>query len=241
MKSLSTIDILEAAAHALVSERSRQSYLHDIRGELQALHAAVELLMRAANSPQGSAALAEKAATLAKRAALNHERWLVEFLDQLTPQREVPVRVNVGELLEEVLRFVRNDAVNKSVTFRSELARDIVVLAQAHKFRMLILGLCSTLADGLVPGSIIDVAVSRSDGDALVEFRSTVPCSSIPSPEELWPPGGRAGSEFELLLSLTRRWSGENGGSLELSGEVHLPHALRLYYPMASANINMEV
>jgi hypothetical protein len=241
MKPLSTIDVLEAAAHALVSERSRPSYLHDIRGELQALHAAVELLTRAAKSPQGNAVLAEKAAMLAKRAVLNHEKWLAEFLDELTPQHEAATRVNVGELLEEVLRFVRNDAVNKSVTFRCELARDIVVLAPAYKFRMLVLGLCSTLADGLAPGSVIDITVSRADPHALVEFRSPVPYSSIPSPEELWRPGGRPGSEFELLLSLTQRWSEENGGSLQLSRELNLPHALRLYYPMASANINIEV
>jgi hypothetical protein len=240
MKPLTSIDILEAAAYALVSERSRPSYLHDIRGELQALHAAVELLMRAAKSPQANASVAEKAVMLAKRAVLNHERWLAGFLDKLTPQQEAPTHVNVGELVEEVLRFVRNEVANKSVAFRSELARDVVVLAQPCKLRTLTLGLCLTLADGLVPGSVIDVAVSRSDAHAVIEIRSELPCSSIPSPDDLCRPG-RSASEFELLLSLARRWSKENGGSLELSRELNLPHALRLYYPMVSANINVEV
>jgi hypothetical protein len=241
MKPLSNIGILEAAAHALVSERSRPSYLHDIRGELQGLHAAVELLVRAAKTSQGNAALAEKAAMLAKRAVLNHEKWLGAFLDELTPQREVASRVNVGELVDETFRFVRNDAVNKSVTFRSELGRDIVVLAQAHKFRMLMLGLCSTLADGLVSGSVIDVTVSRPEPHALIEFRSAVPCPSIPGPEELWRPGGGSRSELELLLCLTQNWATENGGSLELSREPHLLPALRLYYPLVSADIDMGV
>ena len=237
MKAISPIDMLEAAAYALVSEHCSASYAHDIHGGLQAVHDAVELLIRAAKSPAENSTLAEKASALARRAVLNHEQWLADLLDQLTLPPGGPSPVNVGVLVGEVLRFIGNDVASKSLTFRFEAARDIVVLARANKFRMLILGLCSTLADGLAPESVVDVMVSQSKLDALVELRSVMPCSAIPHAEDLWRGAGAACSPFELLLTLTQLWAADNGGSLELAGGSQLPNALRLYYPMVSAKL----
>jgi hypothetical protein len=234
MKAIPSINMLEAAAYALVSERCRQSYLHDIRGGLQALHSAVELLVRAANSPGDNPALAEKATALARRAVQKQEKSLVELVNQITPQTEIAGTVNVGDLVSDVLRFIRNDAANKSIAFRLEAAGDVQVLAQPHKFRLLILGLCSTLTDGLAPGSVVDVAVARADSEALVEFRSTMSCAAV-NPEYLWNPAGAMSSPCELLLALTQHWAAANGGRLELSTEPHLPNTLRIYYPLASA------
>jgi hypothetical protein len=237
MKAISHIDMLEAAAYALVSERCRASYAHDIRGGLQAVHGAVELLIRAAKSPAENSALAEKASALARRAVHNHEQWLTDLLNRLTLPLEDPSPVNVGVLVGEVLRFIGNDVAKKSLTYRFEPARDIVVLAHANKFRTLILGLCSTLADGLAPESVVDVTVRSSNLDALVELRSVMPCSTIPHAEDLWRSAGATCCAFELLLTLTQLWASDNGGSLELASGAHLPNALRLYYPMVSAKL----
>jgi hypothetical protein len=234
MKAISRIDMLEAAAYALVSQRCRQSYLHDIRGGLQALHSAVELLVRAANKPGDNPALAEKAAALARRAMQKQEKSLVELMDQITPPPEIASTVNVGDLVCDILHFIRNDAAGKSIAFRLEALGDVLVLAQPHKFRLLILGLCSTLTDGLAPGSVVDVAVVRTDSDALVEFRSSMPCAVV-NPEDLWNSAGAMSSPCELLLALAQQWAAVHGGRLELSKELHLPNTLRIYYPLASA------
>ncbi len=189
MKELSSIDLLEAAAYALVSERCRPSYLHDLRGGLQALQGAVELLVRAAKNP-GNSAIAEKAAGLARSALLNHEKSLVELVDQITPRQESATAVNVGELLRDVLRFVRSDAAAKSITLRLQASKDLNVLAEAHTFRLLLLGLCMTLTDGLAASAVVDVKVTRSGRHALIELSSIVPCAPIPSPEKLWGAAG---------------------------------------------------
>lgn len=231
MKTLSSIDLLEAAAYALVSERCRSSYLHDIRGGLQALHGAIELLVRAAKIP-GNSAIADKAAGLARSALLNHEKSLFELVDQITPRQASATPVNVGEMVGDVLRFVRNDAAGKSITLRFQESEELHVLAQAHKFRLLVLGLSITLTDGLAAGAIVHVKVTRSGANAVIEFSSIVPCASIPRPEELWHSAAVPPSPSELLLSLTRVWASANGGTLELSAESHSSNAVRLYYPL---------
>ena len=234
MKELSSVELLEAAAYALVGERCRQSYLHDIRGGLQALHSAVELLIRAASAPGENLAVAEKASGLARRAVQKHENSLVDLVNHLTPQCEIATVLNVGEMVNDVMRFIRNDSACKSVTFRLESDADVFVLAQAHRFRMLVLGLSSALTDELAPGAVVDIAVTRAGSSASVEFRSVMPCSSVPSPENIGPKDGARTSLFELLVALSGRWTARNGGRIELSAEPHLPSALRIYYPLAS-------
>ena len=229
MKSISSIDVLGAAAYALVSERCRQSYLHDIRGGLQTLNSAVELLIRAAKNPGDNAALAEKASFVARRAVLNHEKSLLDLVNQVTPQTEVADRVDAGQLMSDVLRFVANDLANKSVSFRLQSASDVFVLAERHKFRLLVLGLICMLADELAPGAVVDVKVTRSDSDALIEFNPTIPCPSVLDSKHQWESPGAMSSPCELLLSLTQQWAFANGGGLELS-----PTALRIHYPLTS-------
>jgi signal transduction histidine kinase len=235
MKAIPTVDLLEAAAYALVGERCRQSYLHDIRGGLQSLHTAVELLVRAAMGPAENAALAEKASTFARRALQNHETSLAELLNQLTPLKETAAPVDLGELVAEVLRFTRNDAAGKSLTFQLESADGVLVVAQPRRFRLLVLGLVSSLIDAAAPGTSVDITVARAVPDAIIEFRSMIPCPAVRDSEDLWQSGGATSSSYELLLALTRRWVSANGGRLEPPADAHLPNALRIYYPLASS------
>ncbi len=228
MKAISSIDVLGAAAYALVSERCRQSYLHDIRGGLQTLNSAVELLIRAANSPAENTALAEKASVLARRAVQKQEKLLLDLLNDLTPQTETASRVNIGELMSEVLRFVANDVAGKSVSIRLQSATELCVLVERHKFRLLILGLVCMLADDLAPGSVVEVTIARSASHALIEFLSSVARSSLHEAKSPWESTAAMSSPGELLLALTRQWTVANGGGLELS-----PTAIRIRYPAA--------
>jgi hypothetical protein len=221
-QAISSADVLEAAAYALVAERCRPSYLHDIRGGLQALNSAVELLARTAKNPGEDAALVQKAVALARRAMLNHEQALFRLVDQVAPHREIAGTVNVGDMMSDVVRFIRTDAAGNSITFRLTAAPDVLVCAQAGKFRLLVLGLCCTLADGLGPGSVVDVTVDGAEGHALIEFRPIIPSR---------PAAGGNVSPYELLLDLTRQWVGANGGRLELSAGADSPCFLRIHYP----------
>jgi signal transduction histidine kinase len=231
--AISSPELLDAAAWSVVGARCRQSYLHDLRGSLQVFHSAIELLVRAANSPGGNAALAEKASALARRAIENHEKLLAEAFNQITPQKEAPATVDVGELVDNVLRFLRGDFARNSINVKVQAAENLLVLAQEHKFRLIILGLVSSLADALAPGSLIEVTVSRLESNAVVEFKSNMPPPSILKPEQLWNSAGATISPYELLLSVAQRWLSGNGGFLEPAPGAQLTGALRLYYPCA--------
>jgi hypothetical protein len=233
VSAISSQDIADAAAWGLVGERCRRAYLHDLRGGLQVFNSAVELLARAANCPGGNAGLADKASALARRSIENHEKMLGEVLNQIAPQREAPTTLNVGEMVGDALRLLRGDFANKSITFRLQSAENVLVIAQAHKFRMIILGLASTLADLLEPGALVEVAVTRLDSKAVVEFKSNLPAPSILNPEQLWNSPDATISLNELLLSVAQRWLSANRGLLELPARTQPPDALRISYPMA--------
>jgi signal transduction histidine kinase len=230
-QALSPEELREAAAYALVTQRCRASHLHELRGGLQALNSAVELLARAAKNPGENPALAEKAVALARRALQNHEQALIELVNQVAPQVETAGTVNVGDMLSDVLRFIRTDAANKSISFRLASATDVLLRAPAHKLRLLLLGLCSTLADGLQAGTVVDVSVSRMERIALIEFRPALPAESSASA----PTSASAASPlYELLLDVARRWVSAGGGSLDVSFGADSPAVLRISHPTSA-------
>jgi hypothetical protein len=236
MRTTQPIDVLEAAVYAFVTERYRRSYLHDIHGDLQGLYGGVELLVRAADGRASNAALADKAAALVKRALQNHEKMLIDLVNQVAPRSETPTAVNMGDLAADVLRFVRNDFASKSVTFRLKSAPDVVVLAQPGRLRTLILGLSAAAADGLAPESVVEVDVARSEAHAVLEFRSMKSYRAFAADsEEAWCAGSAASCPDELVLALTRRWMFAIGGRVELTGDG-VPSTMRIFYPLASSD-----
>ena len=226
-------DVLEAAAFALVSGRCRQAYLHDLRGGLQAIHASLELLARSAKIPGENPAVLEKGFALARRAMDGHEKSLTEVMHQITPRQESGISINLGELVGELLRFLTHEASNKSVTFRADVRPDVVVVAQTHRCRLLLLGLCVVTLDGLPPGAVIDVKVGRAQAHALIEFKSDLPCPAIRNPQDLWHTVQVSLSPYELLLALAWRWVDANGGRIETALESGTRNVLRIHYPMA--------
>jgi len=234
MNAVPLSDILDAAAYALVSERCRRAYLHDVRNGLHVLHNALELLARSAKTPGESPELVQKFTALARRAISNHEHALTELLQRLTPQDETPISINVGEVVRDVLRFLGNEASSKSIAFRLATAPDVCILAQPGKCRLLILGLCVLTIDELAAGAVLDISVGRSKSDALIEFNSNMPGPATFGPQDLWRSMPATLTPYELLLAITSRWAFTNGGRLELPTESLMRGALRIYFPESS-------
>jgi signal transduction histidine kinase len=231
MSDLSLNDALDAAAYALVGERCRHAHLHDIRGELQTLQSSLELLARSARNPTEKIALAEKATALARRALANHEKALLEFVNQITPHAEATAAVDVREMVNGALRFLRNEAANKSITFNVEAAADLRIVAHPYRSRLLILGLFAMTIDELRHGAAVTVTLGRADSHVLIEIQSDVVWPAVRSPEDLWSSATSEVPLRELLLAVTSRWASANGGRVELPQETQSRPALRLYYP----------
>jgi hypothetical protein len=233
MTALPLSDVLEAAAYALISERWHRTYVHDMRSGLQTLRNALELLGRAARTPGENLAALERSVALAKRAMDTHEHFLTALMQQTTRHDEAAAPMNLGEVVGEVLRFTRTGASAKSIAFRAESIPDALIVAQPCKCRLLLLGICTVWIEELGPGAAVDVSVRRSGPDALVEFKSELPCPAVRDPAELWRAAQNALTPYELMVSLTRQWAGSRGGRLECGPEPDLRNALRIYYPMA--------
>ncbi len=229
--SLALDDCLEAAAYAVVGERCRQAYLHDLRGELQGLHSSMELLARAAKTPGEHAALADRAGALAKMALINHQKSLVELLDRAIPREESKVAVNVGEVLRDTMRLLHNDTAAKSIAVHLDAVSGTCILTMPHRCKMVFLGLSVMTIDAMPRGGALDISVGRAGTFACVEWRPASPLPAMRSPDEPWDFAAVPLSRFDLLSALAWRWTGANGGRVELPQNGHDGGSLRVLHP----------
>jgi len=230
MNALSLGDALDAAAYAWVGARCRHAHLHDIRGELQTLQSSLELLARSARNAGENIALAEKATALARRALASHEKSLVDYVNRMTPHEEAAVPIEVRDMVNRALGILRNDAANKSITFKVESGAELRIRAQPYRAELLILGLLAMTIDELSAGSVVKVLIQARDSHVVLEIQSDLICPAIRAPEDLWC-GAIPVSPLELLLGVTSRWAAANGGRVEASVDSRASGVLRIYYP----------
>src|ERR1700723_1495399 len=88
-------DVLDAAVRTLINERCRQAYVHDMRGDLQAIYSSFELLARSAKHGAANAVLIENASSIAKRAMAHHEQALFEIVNQVVGPIDAPANTNL--------------------------------------------------------------------------------------------------------------------------------------------------
>jgi hypothetical protein len=237
MNPVTLTNVLDAAAYALVSQRCRQATLHDIRGGLQALQNAIELLARSAKAPVPNPATVAKVLALATRAMTTHEQLLVDLVRQTAPSEGPATMLDLGELVQEVLRFLRNDALAKSISLHVEAAPGLTIMAQPDKCRLLILGIAAASIDALPPGSAMTVGVAALDDHVLLEFKSAMRYSPIRSLDDLGHDFPATLAPHDLLLALAAQWLGTHGGRIELAAGADGPQGLHIYYPAAARGL----
>jgi signal transduction histidine kinase len=218
--------LLDAAAKTIITERCQRAYLHDMRGGLQAIAGAFELLAKLARNRESSPALVETASAMAKRALANHESALLEMVQQMTSEDDSAVRVELGALIDDILRFLRNDIACKQIDVNFSHAGDCTVQVQKHKLRLVLLGLIALRIDDCPQGSELVMRLDRADACARLELSSPV----LPSP----PRESRSYEPRELVLDMARQWLSAQGGRLEASGNSPGRCDLTIYYPMLS-------
>jgi len=194
-------EMLEAAAQSWINRRCRDAALHEVRGGLQALYSSLELLSRAAKSAAGDAALTERAIGIARRAMANFEPSMLRAIEALTTHREAEVCVNVGEVAQEILRFLRTDIANKQLVLATAIAADAQWRGRRDAVRLWILGLIVTSLDAATPGGPLAVEIARgaNGGELKVKIRPGVVMRAD-----------------DLVLAAARAWTEAGGGRFEL-------------------------
>lgn len=214
--------MLDAAVHTIVTERCQRSYLHDIRGGLQAISGAFELLARLAKSGVNDPGLVERASTIAKRAVANHESAILEMVHQITSEDDAVASVELGELLEDTVRFLRNDIASKQLKLSLNRSGEFVLQVQKRKLRLILLGLIAQCIDDSPGGGNLSLRLDRSDGHARLEMNSAVTHQTADC----------SAKSRELVLDMARQWLGAHGGRLELHNEILGQSELKIYYPL---------
>ena len=241
MKTLNPDDLINAAANSVIADRCRAAYLHDIRGTLQALHGAVELLGRAVQSAESTDAMRDRAASIARRALAAHDSEMVEVLNQITARDDPAARLDLRELLPQILRFLGNDAASKDVSFELSATAAVPVVADRIRLRFLLQGLIANTLDTLPRGAVLRILVGRDGETAHVEMHSAgVVAASEVSPQRTASLADADDpdtdvSALELAVTAARRWIAAQGGRLEATSVASGPAQFRIYYPLAAA------
>jgi intracellular sulfur oxidation DsrE/DsrF family protein len=228
-RHLLTPELLEAAALYLVNRRCREAYLHEVRGGLHALYSALELLSRSASAGQGTAAMAERATTIARRAMSNYEPLVLKTIESLTAGHETETEVEFGTLTDEALRFLRTDIANKRLELRAAIDAGVRVRACRETARLWILGLLLTSVDGAPPGGPLDVTVAHDKALGRLVIAAGTRSEASREAESV---AAAPGSADAVILIAARRWAESLGGRLELTRMGVAHEEIRVYYPV---------
>ncbi len=232
-RTISAHRILESAAHSLIVARCRQAYAHELQWGLHPIFLAVELLGRAASVAARNPGLLKQSSALAKRAMSIHEKSTVELFKQITVADDLPSTVNLGAMLDEILRLVRTDLDRKAIDFQFTNSPNVVVQAQAYTLRLLLLGLIATTIDELPDATDLSLVLTRAEGGALIEVQANIDLPRIDMPEMLLTSGAADSlTPCTLVLAAARQWFTANGGALELRQSP--PVGVRIHFPLGS-------
>lgn len=193
----------DMALRSAVAQRCRLAFLHDMRGGLQSISSAFELLNRAANAAPFNQALAGKASEFFRRAVDSHERALDASLEDIcggSPAREAMQLESIAGLS---LKFLQNDAAARQVSLRPAALEPVSVHGNATNLRLLLLALLTHAIDLAPAGSLIELGVECSPRAAVVV---SAPAWTAP------------GSAFEFICTVGHRWLSLDGGALVQPG-----------------------
>ncbi len=230
MNEMESSRVFEAAARATINERCASAFLHDVRGSMQALFSAVELLGRSARMGGGDTLRIEKACDLAKRAITQHEKSTMEILQFLTLQNSEATSIDMGSLVRDAVHFLRNDAGNKEVTLNVAIASESPIWAERAKLQTMLFGLLTAAIDSAAPGTELLIGVELIDSHAVVTIGTDAGYGGIRDV----PDGVTADAlprSGELTLLFARQCLAANGGHLEIDPDVRPDGTIRIFYP----------
>jgi signal transduction histidine kinase len=225
-------DLYEVAARATINERCATAYLHDVRGSMQAIFSALELLGRSARKSATDIDRVEKVCALARRAITLHEKSTLEVFQLLTLQDADCTAVDVGGVMKEVVHFLRNEAAKKELTITLCGAASLPIAAERARLQTLLVGLLAAAIDAVPRGTELPVSVGSEENFAVISLGSNAGYDTSGVTDDLWNIPTQHLLPHELTLPFARQFLSNHGGRLEIDAAVPPHGSLRLYYPL---------
>lgn len=220
---------LEFELHALISKRYRGVYLHDLRGGLQVLQNAIEVLVRVATAARSDAGMSARTSELARRALAAHGELIDATLERLVPSDDAAADCSASLVVGDVVAFLRSQFAARSISLQAQPGADFRVAVPASRLRLVLLVVLTAVLDDPHKAGAVQVSVER-DGSWGTLIVSTAPAGSRPAADAA-PEIHRVEGPFDL--STRRRLVGLDGGEVQCRLEPNGAWRQELRYPLA--------
>jgi signal transduction histidine kinase len=170
--------ILEPALHALIASRCHRAYRHDLRNGLQGIYGGFDALGRLLQTPARDAAKVERTTDFVRQAITGHEKSLERVLHGLAPLEQPAELIDAGVMLQELAKFLTNDAAAQRVSLRTSVAEPAPVRVRPQKLRLALLSLLIDAIDAIdatASGSALQLASTVANDRVLIELADSRP------------------------------------------------------------------
>ncbi len=166
---------LEPALHAVIAMRCHRAYRHDLTNGLQGIYGGFDALTRLLQLPVRDVAKVERTHDLVRQAITAHEKSLERVLHGLAPLEQPAARLDICVMLQELVKFLINDAAAHRVTLRGPQSTGVMVQARPHKLRLILLSLMIDAIDAMSSGGALQADATTADQDVLLELSDERP------------------------------------------------------------------
>lgn len=221
--------MLENHARALLAQRYRGIYLHDLRGGLHAMQSAIEVLVRAATTSRDKTALADRTVELARRAVASHGNVIEATVDRLIPSaKDRPPGAPVG-IVRDTLHFLHVEFSSRDIAVDFAPGEDFLVPAPASRLGLIVLGMLSDVLDESAQGGQLHISVHRSDGWGIIDVTVTPRAERAATDMQ----GHSNSTSGQFTPSVARRLAAMDGGQVDARSSATGESRRRLRYPIS--------
>ena len=163
------------------------------------------------------------------------------FLDAIRPQPPDLAETNLGEVLDEVLRFQQSEFADRGIAVEAETSADLpVVMADRNQLKQVFFNITKNAMEAMQPGGRLRIKTRADDDDVYLLFGDTG--SGIKSedlvrlfqPYHTTKPGGTG-----LGLMIVQRIMREHGGQVGLESKEGVGTIVTLQFPRKDRRVRM--
>jgi signal transduction histidine kinase len=212
--------ILHLALQAMITERCKRAYVHDLRNGLQGIYGSTEVVKRlltASGSPAVS--VSEKSIEMMRRSLASYEESLRSTCDHLMPEPLEKTAVCVDKLLRNLAAFLNGDAAAHGVSLRIAGDPGINVVVNPHALRLTLLSLLVDAIDTMPNGGELQLE-ARLSGALVVIDITAMPISGTVRRDltNAWQLDLSASPSYAgLVFHVVRNLVQADAGSIELT------------------------
>ena len=163
------------------------------------------------------------------------------FLDAIRPQPPDLAETNLGEVLDEVLRFQQSEFADRGLAVEAETSADLpVVMADRNQLKQVFFNITKNAMEAMQPGGRLRIKTRTDDDDVYLLFGDT---GTGIKPEDLMrlfqpyhttKPGGTG-----LGLMIVQRIMREHGGQVGLESKEGVGTIVTLQFPRKDRRVRM--